>query len=310
MNIDFFKNLYKDDIIYHYTKASTAIDFILHNNQLRFNETRKSIDPIESRKASRGTIYFGANVDKSISRRQSQDANELHDFVDNIENQLSQICFCQNHMGENFASKNYITKFEGHEEFFGFTKLRMWDQYADKFTGVCIAFSKEKILAKNKKNLELIEDNVKYLTFQELSVSKVGDIQGDHLKNVGKVKYKQKLEHLVKQSFFYKHVDYSGENEYRIGTLFDKKKCTVEIFRDEIVFDKTIMLDISDCIEAIFISSFANDRQKSDLLNYANILNVEIIELMWQHNSFEPRDYRKWIDFVANFNQEKKDEDN
>lgn len=295
IDINFFKNIYKDDIIFHYTKASTAIDFILSNNQLRFNETRKSIDPIESRKAVRRTIYSGAEVDKPTSQSQSQDANELHVFVDSMENQMNQICFCKNHMEEHFRN------FKGHEEIFGFTKPRMWDQYADKFTGVCIAFSKEKILSQNKKNLELIEDNVKYLTFQELSENKIGDIQGNHIVNVGKEKYKEQLEQLVKQSFFFKHIDYSGENEYRIGTLFNKKKCSIEISRDELYFDRTIMLDISDCIEAIFISSFANDRQKSDLLEYANKLNVEIIEMKWQHNSFEPRDYRKWIEFVESF---------
>lgn len=308
MNIDvsFFKKLYNDDIIYHYTKASTAIDFILYNNQLRFNEARKSIDPIESRKARRATVYSGVNVDKPRSRNQLQDANELHTFVDTMEQQFNQICFCQNHMGEDFASENYIANFEGHEELFGFSKLRMWDQYADKFTGVCIAFSKEKILSKNnKKNLELIEGNVSYLTFLELSVNKIGDIQGNHLENVGKEKYKEQLEQLIKQSFFYKHVDYAGENEYRIGTFFDEKKCCVETSRDELVFGRTIMLDISGCVEAIFISSFTNDKQKSDLLDYAKKLDVEIIEMKWKHNSFEPRDYRKWMKFVNNQIQKK-----
>jgi hypothetical protein len=47
MNIDtnFFKSIYNNDIIFHYTKASTAIDFILYNNQLQFNGARKSYDP-------------------------------------------------------------------------------------------------------------------------------------------------------------------------------------------------------------------------------------------------------------------------
>jgi len=310
MNIDFFKSIYKEDIIYHYTKASTAIDFILHNKQLRFNAARNSIDPIESRKASRGTVYYGAIADKNISRKQNQDTDELLVFVDNLERQFNQICFCQNHMGENFASKNYIANFKGHEEIFGFANVRMWDQYADKFTGVCIAFSKEKILSQNRKRLDLLEDKVKYLTFQELLENKIGDIQGNHIENVGKEKYKEQLEQLAKQSFFYKHVDYSGENEYRVGTLYDKEKRSVETFRDELIFDKSIMLDISGCIEAIFISSFANDRQKRDLLEYANSLNVEIIEMKWQHNSFEPRNYRKWIELEEIFNKDKKDEDN
>ncbi|MEB2775576.1 hypothetical protein SYJ56_09660 [Algoriphagus sp. D3-2-R+10] len=45
--IDFLKNIY-DGNTYHYTKASTAIDYILHNENLRFQQARKSNDPIES----------------------------------------------------------------------------------------------------------------------------------------------------------------------------------------------------------------------------------------------------------------------
>ena len=308
MNVDinFFKRIYSDDIIYHYTKASTAIDFILYNNQLRFNTARKSIDPIESRKAARRTVYYDAEVDKQRNKQHFQDVNELHHLLDDLEERFNLICFCKNRMGEDFASEYYFSPFEGHEELFGFTKLRMWDQYADKFSGVCIAFSKEKILSLNSEKFDLIVDDVKYLPFQELLLKKVGDIQGNHLVRVGKEKYERQLEQLARESFFYKHVDYSGECEYRIGTLFNKDKCSLEIIRDEIIYDKTMMLDISDCVVAIFVSSFANDRQKKDLLEYAYKLNVEIIEMRWQHDSFEPRNYKNWIEFVNSIEHEKK----
>lgn len=303
IGINFLKNIYNDDIIYHYTKASTAIDFILYNNELQFSQARKSIDPIESRKAERRTIYYGGEVDKPISKKQYEEENELHAFVDNMEEQFNQICFCQNSMGEDFADKNCISNFEGHEELFGFSKPRMWDQYADKFSGVCIAFSKVKILSLNQK---IIEGNVEYLTFQKISLNKIGDIQANHLVNVGKEKYKDQLELLVRESFFYKHIDYSGENEYRIGTFFDKDKCSIQTIRGEMIFNRTMMLDISNCVQAIFVSSFANDKQKKDLLEYANKLNVEIIEMKWRHNSFEPEDYRWWIGVVNSVGQEKK----
>ncbi len=303
--INFFKTIYNDDIIYHYTKASTAIDFILFNNQLRFNEARKSNDPIESRKAKRATVYYGSEIGKHRSEQHYSDVNELYDFVDNMERQFSQICFCQNRMGEDFASEDYISNFEGHEELFGFTKLRMWDQYADKYSGVCIAFSKEKILSLNCKKFEIIENDVKYLTFQELLSKKIGDIQGDYLENVGIEEYKNLLKKRLIESFFIKHIDYAGETEYRIGTFFDKDKCSFETIRDEMFFDRTMMLDISDCVVAIFVSSFANDRQKNDLLQYAYKLNVEIIEMRWKHDSFEPWNFKEWLEFVDRIDQEK-----
>lgn len=306
MNIDikFFKNLYSDDIIYHYTKASTAIDFILYNLQLKFSKRKKSNDPIESNMARRGTVYWGYNDDKLYKVNENEDTNELHNFITALENNFYQICFCKNHMGEDFASENYWSNFEGHEELFGFTKPRMWDQYADKFTGVCIAFSKEKLLSLNNKKLEIIPDDVKYFTYRELSERKMGDIQGNYLQNVGVKIYRKQIEKIIKDSFFYKHVDYEGENEYRLGTCYDKSKCSAERLKSEFVFDKSIMLDISGCIEAIFMSSYANDRQKSYLLEYAIKLNIPLIEMNWQHNSFKPRDYRSWIELVENLEKQ------
>ena len=293
MNIDFFKSIYNEDIIYHYTKASTAIDFILYNNQLKFSSARKSMDPIESIKPRRSTVYSGSEVDRIISEQQFQDENELHSTINYMEEQFNQICFCQNRMGEDFASKDYISNFEGHEELFGFSKLRMWDQYADKFSGVCIAFSKEKILSLNYKKIQILDGNVKYLTFQDLSLNKIGNIHANYLVKVGKEEYKKQLQQRVNESFFYKHIDYLGETEYRIGTLFEKDKCSFEIMRGEIFYDRTMMCDISGCVKAIFVSSYANDKQKKNLLEYALEHNVEIIEMQWQHKSFEACNYKR-----------------
>jgi hypothetical protein len=299
MDNNFFKSIYNDDIIYHYTKASTAIDFILYNNELKFSKARNSYDPIESRKARRRTVSYGEDVGKVQSKEHDEDVNELHTFIDDMEERFNFVCFCKNkkEKGSDFASKYYWSTFEGHEELFGFSKLRMWDQYADRFSGVCIAFSKEKILSLNCEKFDIIEGDVQYLTFNKLSLRKVGDIQTRHLLNVGKEKYKQGLEKLLKESFFYKHIDYSGEAEYRIGTLFDKEKCSLETIRGEWILNRTMMLDILGCVKAIFVSSYANEKQKKDLLQYANNLNVEMIEMEWNHDSFKPMNYKKKIEF-------------
>ena len=298
VDINFFKRIYSEDIIYHYTKASTAIDFILYNQQLRFNASRKSNDPIESRKPRRSLVYTGTIADKTIERKATKDAIELCEYIADLESKFHQICFCKNDLGEPFASEYYISGFNGHEELFGFTKLRMWEQYADNYSGVCLAFSKEKIISNNEKEIELLKDDVKYLNFLELSTSKIGDIQGNYLTQVGKEKYKKQIEKVVNQSFFIKHKDYSGENEFRIGTLYDKDRCSVENIRGELVFDRSIMLDVSDCVKAIFISSYTNNNQKKELLKYANEIDVPIIEMIWHYDSFEPIDYKRQVEIV------------
>ena len=194
---------------------------------------------------------------------------------------------------------------QGNEELFGFTKLRMWDQYADNFSGVCIAFSKEKISSLNKEKFDLTIEEIEYLKFQDLSTAKIGNIQGNHLNKVGVTIYKEQLKEQLLNSLFCKHIDYSGENELRFGTFHKDNKCSMDIIRDEFVFNQSMMLDITDCIQAIFVSSFANKKQREDLLNYAKKLKVDLFEMKWQHDSFELLDCKKEEEFWKGINLSK-----
>jgi len=284
-----FKNLYKEDIIYHYTKASTAIDHILFDKHLKFSHVRKSSDPIESKPAHR--INIGSrNV--NLEEVSMSDLSNLRDFIMKLENSIYQISFCKNEIGQNFASSYYHGNIEGNEEYFGFTKPRMWEQYADNYSGVCIAFSKQKLLALNNKSLELLEVDVEYIINSQLKSKKMGDINLDFLLEIGLDEYKREAEKRVKKGLFYKHKDYIGENEYRIVSQFDKSRCIPVVVQGELEFDTTMMLDISGCIEAIFVSSYANYKQKKDLLEYANEFKVPMIEMIWQYNSFDIKDYK------------------
>lgn len=290
MKVDssFYKSIYEEDIIYHYTKAPTAIDFILSNNQIRFNSSRKSMDPIESRKARRSINHTGANADE----KEKQDLNELEEYLFNLENQFLQICFCKNDFSNPSAIEDFVC-FNGNEELFGFTKPRMWDQYADNYSGVCLAFSKKKIISKNNGKFELFPKDIDYKSYCDLKNAKIESINLAYLKEVGKEQYKKQIKEKITQSFFIKQKDYSGESEFRIGTFYDKKKCTPEYIRGELVIDNSMMLDISNCIKAIFVSSYANENQKRRLLNSAKKLDIPIIEMVWQYSAFEARDYRE-----------------
>jgi hypothetical protein len=293
IDIDFFKSIYNDDIIYHYTKASTAIDFILYDNTLKFNESHNSIDPIESKKAHRSISYRRNTHEDPPKAEVSKNGQHLLRYASSLEKSFYQISFCRNTMGSDFASEFYICGFRGHEELFGFTKPRMWNQYADNYTGVCLAFAKSKILSLNQSRLKLIEDNVQYLTFRDLLLKKLGNIDGDYLERIGLKNYKKQVRKIIKQSFFVKHIDYAGENEYRIGTLYKRRKSDIEIIRGDVTSGKTILLDVTNCLIAIFISSFTNEKQKQELRKYANELCIPIIEMKWKNDSFDPLDYNQ-----------------
>ena len=149
----------------------------------------------------------------------------------------------------------------------------------------------------NKDKIKLFLGHIKYLSFEDISLKKIGNIQGNHLLNVGKEYYQEQLKEQIIDSLFIKHQDYSTENEFRIGTFFDKEKASVEFVRDEPIFYQSMMLEITDCVKAIFMSSFVNDKQKEELLNYSNKLNVDLIEIKWKYNSIELIDYKKNTEF-------------
>lgn len=297
MNINFFKKIYNEDAIYHYTQASTAIDYILFNEQLKFSRRHNSIDPIESRRANRGIVFTGSYVDGIRDQKFNDESNQLAKLVASLENSFNQICFCKNHMGSEFSSENYYTQFQGHEEIFGFTKARMWERYADNYSGVCLAFSKEKIKALNETKHTLIYRDIEYLKYVELASKKVDYISANFLFEVGYDKYKEIIEQIAESSFFCKHIDYAGENEFRIGVYHEEEKCIAEEFRGEFRFGKTMMLNTKGCLEAIFMSSYANTKQKKCLLEYGEKLDVPIIEMVWEHDSFKPVDYKKQCEF-------------
>jgi len=290
MNVDkeFFRKIYSQDIIYHYTKASTAIDYILFDKRLKFNSRIKSNDPFEAVISSRG-IVFGFNTE--IDEQTNKDSNTLSDYMSTLESQYHQICFCKNHIEDD------ILGFSGNEELFGFTKLRMWEQYADNFYGVCLAFSKEKIFSLNDDQSNIISGDVNYLKFQDIWNKKIG-IED----------YKKELEDGIKKSFFIKHEDYIGENEFKIVKSFNENECVVENKRGKLIIDETMTLNIADCLKAIFISSFLNDKQKNELLNYANEFRVPIIEMVWKYDSFEAEDYREQKNFWTELMKQQKNE--
>jgi len=293
MNINFFKGIYNEDVIYHYTKSSTAVDYILYNEELRFSKRQKSLDPLESIIPNRSTFYkTGGLNDNKINSEHYNQSDDLVNYISELEQNFYQICFCKNTMGSDFASKNYLTQFHGNEELFGFTKPRMWERYADNYEGICLAFSRKRLLKRNKDKFKFIDKNIEYLSYIDLNCKKIDDISGNHLVKVGLDKYKEELKTAAEMAFFCKHSDYSGEDEFRIGVYYDSEKCGAEKIRGEFQFFESMMLDIQDCLEAIFISSFNNERQKQTLLKYADKFKIPIIEMVWKHNSFNAIDYR------------------
>jgi len=290
----FLKDIYTEDIIFHYTEATTAIDYILFNKRLKLTHVNSSKDPIE--KFPRYGIFsswYGNKI--QIDELHEQHSEQINEMIENVEIRTKdyvQVCFCKNKI-QTANFQNFSIQYEG----FGFAKPRMWAQYGGNYTGVCIAFSKKKILEKNN-NLELIkkgDSDVEYLTYSELSL-KTDNVSVNGFSEIGREKYENKMIERIDNELFWKHKDYIDENEYKICTLFKKEQSCLIMYNNQI--SHYMGLNIENCVKAIFVSSYANENQKKTLDKYSKEFDIPLIEIKWKNNGIEAYYYDRFQELI------------
>ena len=134
--------------IYHYTKLSTAIEFILPTMKLRTNFLSKMNGPKENQKWAFGSINLPyeklypeiyLNNDINVAHFASQYA-----FGEEVKSKIQALCFV------------YSDEYEGYEN------EMMWAQYAENHSGICLEIDEEIFLEENK-NTDIFKfQKVKY----------------------------------------------------------------------------------------------------------------------------------------------------
>ncbi len=134
--------------IYHYTKLSTAIEFILPSMTLRTNFLNKMNGPKENQQWSFG----GVNVPY----------NSLYDDLD-YENKPNISHFeGMFRLGEEIKSKIQATCFVYSEKHKGYENEMMWAQYAENHSGICLEIDTELFIEENK-NIDIFKfQNINY----------------------------------------------------------------------------------------------------------------------------------------------------
>lgn len=135
--------IHSEDTVFHYTTMSTAIEHILSKKSLRFSGSTKTNDPREYRE----WIFtgFGSNhvlshgrpyrIDSKTYRR-NQDINSVLNRI--IKEDYKLACFCSSRLLKPQASRAPSNRTPQ----YGYDRMRMWSQYGEKHSGICIAFSK------------------------------------------------------------------------------------------------------------------------------------------------------------------------
>jgi hypothetical protein len=269
-----FKN---NDTVYHYTTTETALNFILRDKKIRLSPRNSSIDPIENLEDWHS---FSDNGYKESSAEAKEKANKVKDLFKQRLSKTTQVCFCKNNELKDEDKMVHLPI-----EKYGFLKPRMWDNYADKYKGVCLAFSREELEKKAVKN-NIIFDNLNYISYSKISKSH-NSIDVKQVNSIGvETYYKQNLERENKR-LFNKHLDYTAENEFRLCSFSDN------------TYD---YLDISKALKGVFISNLGVNQHLLKAFRQvtpSNILNENMFTLNWKKNGVTITSFKEHFEHDA-----------
>lgn len=204
----------RDRVLYHYTSAETAADFILNAGTLRLGEFSKTNDPRENKDwvfavvAEKGVLPPGKSID--LSER----------LGGLLRSGARLACFCVDPP----SATRPLSLSDGR----GWGHARMWAQYGGHHSGVVLAFDQEKLLANAAASLggrgSLLFGDVLYVDHNHAGDMWPFVVEYERYKSVGESQFaREHLENHGDWLFFTKHLDWSQESETRL-VLFSEQQ--------------------------------------------------------------------------------------
>lgn len=208
-------NFSRDKYLYHFTDVEKFVK-IIYGKSLKFSKISTTNDTLESKPK-----IFEYN----------QNTNGLYEIVKHFrdinQDYLQLLCFTRDMKKSTNVpgGKSLFIDYSGR----GFALPRMWAQYSNNNTGVCLVFDKSELirLVENALGLSLIHHGtIKYISkfqyykvnFDELSrlMKRIGEYQKSKMQqSFADLDFLRSNLDFVKYNYFCKLDDWSGENEYR-----------------------------------------------------------------------------------------------
>lgn len=243
----FFKH--QDRLLYHYTSAKTATEYILKDKQLKLGRYINTNDPKETK-----TWQFSVrtNEERDLSGYSLAEISER--FTQALKHKTNLACFSQDEALTGDHTRDIYAR--------GFGKSRMWAQYADNHKGVCLVLEKSAIRKAaadqfGDDRFRLYGGPVIYKDRLITEVNNPADgfvIDADYLEKLGFDEYvKAHVKSHHKALFFEKVTDWSRENEFRVVVFGEREE---ELFLN---IDGTIVgvLFGTDCTEEDIMKTVA-----------------------------------------------------
>ena len=258
-----------NQFLYHYTTANIALNYILKNNTLKFGKYNNTNDPKESKNWE---FNLGSNEKRDFRKYKM---GELSSWMSSkLKNNTKIACFS---MDSAPLTGNHI------KDIFkrGFCKPRMWAQYTNNHSGVCLVFHKEKLskLIKNvfEPNYLILSGPVKYMDRSVVHNFYNPDDQQfminiDYLEEVGRKAYVEAhLRTHYQRLFFEKMSDWRDECEWRYVVFTDTE--------DE------LYLDIKDSLIGIMFGENTQEIIIQRIMDLTDSWGLNYMGLKWKNCS-------------------------
>lgn len=200
-------NKTEKEFIYHYSSTHLVLEKILCNMKLKFSSLQELNDPRE---------YKDLEFTYRSMKNMYYNVLEVHQGVNDFSKTKFKVA-C-------FSKSKYFSSQSKKVPNYGYSKARMWSQYADKHSGVCLVFSKkyfEKQIKKEKRIMCSFFGNIEYKGCTFVNPDKLS-VDVDAYQNNQEKYMLDYIKLNYKEIFFIKNLDYKDEKEYRI-VFYDPK---------------------------------------------------------------------------------------
>ncbi|MBU4264308.1 MAG: DUF2971 domain-containing protein [Proteobacteria bacterium] len=253
--------------IYHYTSASTAIDFILPNQTLRLSPYTSTNDPKETKdwhfdQGAKGDDFdFGKYPLFELASKLSKA----------IKQKAKVLCFCQDRgplRGVNIHDIPYR----------GYFKPRMWAQYGDSHRGVCLILEKKNLQKEFESTFKSSLSIVGPVNYKDTGIlldrttGNAFTINMDEYVRVGFDEYMwAHIRTYYQELFFQKMTDWSQELELRFL-----------LFSDSSEFE---YLSIKSSLVGIVFGTDAKEEDVKAIQKITRGTGIQHIGIIWKNNS-------------------------
>mgnify|MGYP003677008845 CR=1 FL=1 len=258
-------------LLYHYTSLSRARDLILPTGKLRMGRYSGTNDPKESKAWE---FDLGTNQNRDLGAYRGREVSNRLSAT--LKDRCRVLCFS---MDTGPLTGNYPHEILQR----GFAYPRMWAQYGEKHTGVCLVFDKAMLEAKMKAIAERATHAFGgKVTYRDRSV--IGRLdEGDYIINIDYLEthgfdayWNQHLEQFHRRLFFEKLQDWKDEREFRYVLFVEP--------------EDDVYVEFGDALVGVVFGDAVDEKLSDEVVELLLPTKVEMTGLRWKNCA-------PWYDF-------------